>query len=241
MLNMVAALAALFIAVAANAKTFNENVKVNGAITAASTTAPSHPCPSMTQTQVNALTPSDGDCVINTTTDQLQQWQSSTSSWLSLGVVAYDNSTITENGSNQLIVKSGGITGTQVASNINLPGKSVQTNSLNVIVSAANLTNGLMIVRGSGGVFTSSTGCGTLVGEGFSCSHTSAGSGSYTITFTTSFQTTPVCLCNANSVGGAGSDLCVSNGSTSGMSLSTVVSGSLADWGFNFICIGQRP
>lgn len=156
------------------------------------------------------------------------------------GVTNVDNSTI-EISANNLQVKDLGITaakianatitGTQVSSNINLAGKNVQEEGLNLVVSNTNpATNSLAIVRGSAG---SGGGSG---GEGFTSVNT--GPGAYTITFTTSFLDTPAIT--ANLTGNPGFVYFASI-STSGATLVTTnTSGTPTTFSYNFIAIGQR-
>lgn len=88
---------------------------------------------------------------------------------------------------------SAGLTGSNIASNVNLNGKAVQENSNNLVVSNTNATNSLAVLRGrinvvynAGGVATSVT---IVNGEGFSVS--TLGTAFVRITFTTSFGDVP--------------------------------------------------
>lgn len=84
---------------------------------------------------------------------------------------------------------SGGLTGTNITSNVNLSGKSVQGNSHTIIVSNTNpASNGLSVIRGR--VTFSGTTPSVASGEGFSIAF-NAVSGLNTITFTTNFSDIP--------------------------------------------------
>lgn len=90
-----------------------------------------------------------------------------------------DNSTIEIN-SNTIRVKSGGITGTQLTSNINLPGTLTLSDSLPLVVSASGASTNQKIIRG---VVTAVAGI--TAGEGFTV--TRPNPGQYDISFTTNF------------------------------------------------------
>lgn len=157
--------------------------------------------------------------------------------------LSVDNSTLAISGGN-VIVKSGGITatqmanatitGTQVSSSINLPGKTVQEAGSNVVVSNTNATNSMSIVRAS---FNGTTAA-LRAGEGATCVRNSTGV--YAITFSTAFGDTPVFSVSCSS-----SDVCVADASA-GSSTSVVVATFIAntlnkvDTNFDLIAIGQR-
>ena len=124
------------------------------------------------------------------------------------------------------------LTGSSIASNVNLPGKNTQAASQNLVVSSNPATNGLMIVRGR--VNSAST---ILQGEGFSVAI--ALTGEYQITFSAAFLENPTIVA---SVEANAADYCtVSSVSTTQAFVYTRnSSGSLAAIGFNFIAIGQR-
>lgn len=152
------------------------------------------------------------------------------------GVISYtnvDNSTLTIS-ANTIAVKSGGITGTQVASNINLPGKSVQENGNNIVVSNANATNSLSVLRGS------IAASGTISqGEGFTITHTTAGT--YLITFTTAFNDAPSVIATSAQNPNTSAVLLGAISSTSSATVYTTnVSGTLTNFPFFFIIMGQR-
>ena len=146
-----------------------------------------------------------------------------------------DASTIVISG-NVLKVPSGAITGTQTATNINLPGKSVQESGSNVVVSNTNATNSIAIIRQA---FDSSGIAGN--GEGASAVHT--GTGVYTITYSTGFgdPSVPVaCIAFAGNIVSHGSAV-ISNIGTNGCTVNTFnSSGTATDLPFNLYAIGQR-
>lgn len=129
------------------------------------------------------------------------------------------------------------ITGTQMASSINIPGKSVQEAGSNLVVSGANAINSLAIVRG----YVLNTGA-ISVGEGFSITKTSTGV--FTITFTVAFSDFPVVTATSDSQnGGTGNGVVrVVTLSTSAVGLNIEQGGvaTAMDSGFSFIAIGQR-
>lgn len=79
------------------------------------------------------------------------------------------------------------ITGSNVSSNINLPGNTVSENSLNVLVSSTNASTSLKVIRGA----VNHSAVVTL-GEGFGVS--SCGTGCFTVTFSSAFASTPVIM-----------------------------------------------
>lgn len=125
---------------------------------------------------------------------------------------------------------TGGLTGSNMVSNINLPGTSVQAGSQNVIVSNTNATKSLAIVRAS---FNSS---GTLVG-GEGATATNTGSGVYTVTFSNSFVDTPVVVGGAT----AGNTVFVTcmSASSSGVTVQIGSTGGITNQPFSIIAIGQ--
>lgn len=132
-------------------------------------------------------------------------------------------------------ITSGTITGTQVSSNINLPGKAVQENGNNLVVSNTNATNSLAIVRGSVDntqVITS--------GEGFSVS---GSSGNYLITFTTAFGDLPAVTVTATNQS-TNSLTCQLDSPYSTSQFRVQIRDSTnrasSNSGFAFIAIGQR-
>jgi hypothetical protein len=124
---------------------------------------------------------------------------------------------------------AGALTGTNMASNVNLPGKAVQVNSHNIVSSATNATNGLLIIRG----LVSSLG-GITSGEGFSVSKT--GTGTYSITFDNTFADVPAVT--ATSTTGSVSMYTLSP-TTTGVAIDAFNSGGNVNSGFSFIAIGQ--
>lgn len=136
-------------------------------------------------------------------------------------------------------IASATITGTQVASDINLPGKNVEIGGNNAIASNTNpATNGLTLVRG----FVDGGGSTINSGEGFSS--TLIGTGRYTITFTTAFLDIPVVTANAQAAFLSTSQPLVTINSVSATSFSiSIYSVPLAqfqNFAFMFIAIGQR-
>lgn len=83
-----------------------------------------------------------------------------------------------------------GLTGSNIAANVNLAGTSVQAGSQNVVVSQTNATNGLAVIRG----IISSTFT-VVSGEGFTVSNPGSQPGEFLITWDTGFSDTPsVCV-----------------------------------------------
>lgn len=159
-----------------------------------------------------------------------------------------DNSTI-EISSNNLQVKNLGITaakianstitGTQVASNINLPGDSVQENGRNVIVSSTNAASSLAIIRGTVDYFGA-----IIAGEGFTISNPTGGT--FIITFTVPFNSgyIPTAIVTPNgTTGSAQSPRIVALDYASGQVTMYANNGSgTTGWNqsFNFMIIGPR-
>lgn len=170
-----------------------------------------------------------------------------------------DNSTL-QIATNTLLVKTGGITGTQIANNVALSGSvsagvsMIPTNgnaglsgttdntvnvfknggsSLPIVVSASPATNGLSIIRG----IVNANGT-KYDGEGFTCVKNSTGN--YTVTFTTTFLDGPAVLAGPSSV--ANGLVSINSTSTSNVNVLTYGGsfGSAADFQFSFIAIGQR-
>lgn len=124
------------------------------------------------------------------------------------------------------------ITGTQLSSNIDLPGKHATAGSQDIVVSANPATNGLQIVRGNVGV------TGTInVGEGFSVVHN--GTGHYTLIWSTSFAATAAVTVTSRSA------LVIPILDIGGVAGSQAIffadpSNNLTDTAFSFIAIGER-
>jgi len=133
------------------------------------------------------------------------------------------------------ISTASGITGSNITSNVNLAGKAVQENGLNVVVSNTNATNSLAIIRGcvdaSGSIIS---------GEGFTVSRPATGT--FNITFSSAFADLPAVIATPATSG----DTATRVGSSPAPSTSTVtiyVGSSNAtpnNFPFNFIAIGQR-
>ncbi len=133
------------------------------------------------------------------------------------------------------IATANGITGSNIVSNVNLAGKAVQENGLNVVVSNTNATNSLAIVRGK------VAGNGTTIsGEGFSVSHPATGQ--YNITFSSAFADLPAIVVTTTLVSSLGS--LSDNINTPTTSTATIrifaTDGTPSNIDFSFIAIGQR-
>lgn len=155
-----------------------------------------------------------------------------------------DNSTL-QYTSSQLSIKDQGvtaakilnatITGTQVSSNINLPGTAVSINSKHLIASQTNATKNLVIIRAS---FDASANL--TAGEGATASKNSTGN--YTVSFTTSFGDTPVITTDVDTTSAA-SNIFTSIRSVTSSNVAVLVQtggGSLSDCAFHIIAIGQQ-
>lgn len=162
------------------------------------------------------------------------------------GAYTVDNSTITI-AANVIGVPAGGITtmeiasativGGNVASDIDLPGKSVTADGQNVLVSANPASgNGYLMVHGP-----VASGGGTPSGCGFSSVRNSAGH--YTITFDVAYTSIPhIYLTAAQTVAGRIQDLAV-DGTNNGTIVQVTqmnAGGGFADGNFFFMAIGQR-
>lgn len=136
-----------------------------------------------------------------------------------------------------------GLAGSNMANNINLPGKYVEAGGLAVVVSNTNpATNGLAIVRGA---FTmSGTNPVNITGEGFSVTRT--GTGTYTVAYTTAFNDSPAVTTTLYNGSGASSKALAYTGASSGFTLycTDAATGAAADLpngtGASFIAIGMR-
>ncbi len=126
------------------------------------------------------------------------------------------------------------LTGTQMASNIDLPGNLVTENGRAVVVSAANASTSLAIVRGGVAAGSSSP----AFGEGFTVAAT--GSGGYTITFSPAFASIPAVVgCIANGVDGKFIVGAAVDGTTAHI-VTLNSAGSATNEAFHFIAIGPR-
>jgi hypothetical protein len=92
-----------------------------------------------------------------------------------------DNSTLNINGGFLVQVKPGGITGTQISNNINLPGTLVTADNYPIVVSNANYGSSLSLLFGA----VNSDGT-ALFGQGFTSSQHSTGV--YGVTYNTAMQ-----------------------------------------------------
>lgn len=121
----------------------------------------------------------------------------------------------------------------QVPSNVNLPGKAVQENGNNVVVSNTNTTNSLSVIRGTigndGEIFT---------GEGFTVTKISMGKTQ--INFTTAFADEPSIV--ATPFGSAAFASYVSGFVSSSLAQIQMsnAAGVPVDYTYKFIAIGQR-
>lgn len=124
----------------------------------------------------------------------------------------------------------------QFPSNANFQGNSVQENGKNLVVSNANASASLAIIRGT----VDSSGA-IVVGEGFTANNPSTGN--YTITFTTAFFAAPSVVITTDQFSN-GLVWNVSARSTSAFSIqgysNVGAPGVLVSAGFNFIVIGIR-
>lgn len=134
------------------------------------------------------------------------------------------------------VIANSTITGTQVASDINLPGTSIQIQGLKVVASAPGASTNLMITRGS------INNVGTITaGEGFSV--TSLGTGNYRINYNATYADLPAVTAIAGPVN-SNCDIQLTLSTTSAATFLThspIGSGTNANCAINFIAIGQRP
>lgn len=130
------------------------------------------------------------------------------------------------------------ITGTQLSSNIDLPGKHATAGSQDIVVSANPATNGLMIVRGS----VNSSGNAKITGEGFTISKN--GVGDFTILFNATYGTAPdVVATILAAINQPLNEFVVNIGppTTAGVRVFiNLINGSPQDVNFSFIAIGER-
>lgn len=136
------------------------------------------------------------------------------------------------------------ITGTQIVSNINLPGDAVQVDGKNIIASASNATKGLLLIRGQAAIVTDSSGNVTTaniaLGEGFTLSHTGT-TNLFTVTFTSPFfGDTPTCTGNVEATSlASGAFVFFANPSTSSVQVGIFHNPS-STFVVHFHMIGQR-
>jgi hypothetical protein len=104
-----------------------------------------------------------------------------------------------------------------------------------VVVSGGAPTYGLMIVRGGG-----ATGSSTVAPNSEGYSYTSNTTGTQTLTFTTPFQDTPICICAiaATNTLFCGYNILLSSTLVEFVTYNT--SGTATNAGYSWICIGQR-
>lgn len=130
-------------------------------------------------------------------------------------------------------IANGTITGTQLDSNINLPGTLAQVGALGIITSSTNAAAGLKVIRG-----TIQNGDGVVGGEGFTPSNNTTYSH---IVFSSAFSDIPVVVVSDTSPAGSGapqswSVIAVNSGGVDIGNLNAVTSGTV----FSFIAIGRR-
>lgn len=122
-----------------------------------------------------------------------------------------------------------------LTNNPNFGGNAAQENGKNLVVSSANATNSLAVIRGA--VSNSGT---ILEGEGFTVTNGGPGSTVYTINFNNSFSDTPVAVANINTPTSAGY-IVLSCDSGHIYVLGYNSSGILlGNFYFSFIVMGQR-
>ena len=130
---------------------------------------------------------------------------------------------------------SGGLTGSNMISSINLPGKAVQEDGNNIVVASTNATNSLAIIRGS---CTSSATSGG--GEGFTLSTSGLTTGQVEILFDNDFNDDPQVFLQVT--GTSSAVYLVPSGASEGAVIINTYSGGsrTALVAFNFLIIGQR-
>jgi hypothetical protein len=131
------------------------------------------------------------------------------------------------------IPTNGGLSGSNLVTNINLPGSAVKAGGKNLVTSQENATYNLAIIRG----YVGSTGP-ILAGEGFTVVHNSTGT--YTITFTNAFNDIPAVCVTAFNVFGACRTCTLLNLSTTGFEVSIEFPPSTSeDTPFTFVVCGE--
>lgn len=124
-----------------------------------------------------------------------------------------------------------GVMGTTIPSNLNLPGNAVQVNGLNAIVSYANATNNVGILRGQ----VEATGA-VSGGEAFICNHVTTGN--YNLTFQNTFTDAVAFL--GSCIDGSPTIVTFQSLSTAGVEvLLYAAGGGAVDAAFSFIVVGQ--
>ncbi len=147
-----------------------------------------------------------------------------------------DGSTI-EISANALRVKPGGITGTQVASNISISGNGTMAGSQFITTSPqGSYASGLVLLRGRvGTTFNYISGSG----EGIASVSSGGGSGINSITYSNGFAATPTVVATLET--GSAGYAAVTNSTNTGCIIQTFNSaGSLAAFGFDFIVLGPK-
>jgi hypothetical protein len=131
---------------------------------------------------------------------------------------------------------------TTTQTNANFPGKEVQENNNNIVVSNTNAAQSLAVVRGIIQITVNGTPSITNVtyvsGEGFSISF---GSNFITITFSTAFNDVPAVNCTYSGVGSDPANPVVYTTSLSASSFSLVTNGiSSLTIDLCFTAVGER-
>lgn len=130
---------------------------------------------------------------------------------------------------------AGGLTGSNISSNVNLSGKSVQESGSNVVVSSSNATNSLAVIRGIvSGSFT------VISGEGFTVSNPGGVTGQFLLTWTNAFSDTPSITVTPGGIGFF--SLCVTADPTTTNANVFIMntSNSGTNQKFSFVVVGQR-
>ena len=142
---------------------------------------------------------------------------------------------VAPNGITAAQIANATITGTQIASNINLPGKFVEIGGQSAVCSANPGTNGLIIIRGQ----VASNGS-IVSGEGFTVTFITTGN--YVINFNASFSDKCAFIATAINNLAAANTVQTNSGSnyTSSVGVFTLQGGTLTSQPFSFIAIGQR-
>lgn len=130
-------------------------------------------------------------------------------------------------------IGAAGITATYLASNLNLPGNTVQENGKNLVVSNTNTSASLSIIRGQ----VNGTSNTVHDGEGFTVTSNN-GTGTYGLGFTTAFVDLPSVFFSSNDTNGLGaSPPTINTLTTSSVSVTFSMAGNI---NFCFLAIGQR-
>lgn len=123
------------------------------------------------------------------------------------------------------------VTSAKMQTNVDLPGTAVKANSVNVVVSNTNASTNLGIIRGE-----ISGAAALTLGEGWSAT---VSTGTYTLTWSTSFASAPVVVATPHQLSGTNTGVTVISTSTSGCVIQTIGSPAGAN-SIYFIAIGPR-